>query len=36
MCDRLNSKNKKMTTEQEKTNTQKIGDFIDKSLAYCR
>ena len=32
MCDRLNSKNKKMTTEQEKTNTQKIGDFIDKSL----
>ena len=32
MCDRLNSKNKKMRTEQEKTNTQKIGDFIDKSL----
>ena len=32
MCDRLNSKNKKMTTGQEKTNTQKIGDFIDKSL----
>ena len=32
MCDRLNLKNKKMRTEQEKTNTQKIGDFIDKSL----
>jgi len=32
MCDRLNSKNKKMRTEQEKTNSQKIGDFIDKSL----
>ena len=32
MCDRINSKNKKMRTEQEKTNTQKIGDFIDKSL----
>ena len=32
MYDRLNSKNKKMRTEQEKTNTQKIGDFIDKSL----
>ena len=32
MCGRLNLKNKKMRTEQEKTNTQKIGDFIDKSL----
>ena len=32
MCDRLNSKNKKMRTEQEKINTQKIGDFVDKSL----
>ena len=32
MCDRLNLKNKKMRTEQEKTNTQKIADFADKSL----
>ena len=32
MCDRINSKNKKMRTEQEKINTQKIGDFVDKSL----
>ena len=32
MCGRLNFKNKKMRTEQEKTNTQKIVDFVDKSL----
>ena len=32
MCDRLNSKNKKMRTEQEKTNTQKIANLADKSL----
>ena len=32
MCDRLNFKNKKMRTEQEKTNTQKIADFADKTL----
>ena len=32
MCGRLNFKNKKMRTEQEKTNTQKIADFADKTL----
>ena len=32
MCGRLNFKNKKMRTEKEKTNTQKIADFTDKSL----
>ena len=32
MCDRLNFKNKKMRTEQEKKNSQKITDFADKTL----
>jgi len=32
VCDRINLKIKKMRTEQEKTNLQKISDFADKSL----
>ena len=32
MCDRIILKNKKMRTEQEKTNLQKISNFADKSL----
>ena len=32
MYDRLNFKNKKMRTEQEKKNSQKIADFADKTL----
>ena len=32
MYGRLSFKNKKMRTEQEKTNLQKISDFADKSL----
>ena len=32
MYNRLNFKNKKMRTELEETNTQKIADFADKSL----